>query len=175
MKLLSLFDNLYGITEDGKLFSTRSNRYLKPATDKHGYKYYVISIDGNRKTLKAHRLVAMAFIPNPQNKPTVDHINGDRMDNRVENLRWATLKEQQVNPVTLHRLEEVHNRTDYRQMGALRNFGRRQTSAYKDGECLGTFQSLKEAADFVGVSYGKASECANGKKKSVKGVVFCYE
>ena len=175
MKLMSLFDNLYGITEDGKLFSTRSNKYLKPSTDKHGYKYYVISIDGNRKTLKAHRLVATAFIPNPQNKPTVDHINGDRMDNRVENLRWATLKEQQVNPVTLHRLEEAHNRTDYRQMGALRNFGRRQTSAYKDGECLGTFQSLKDAADFVGVSYGKASECANGKKKSVKGVVFCYE
>ena len=175
MKLLSLFDNLYGITEDGKLFSTRNNKYLKPATDKYGYKYYVISINGKKKTLKAHRIVAMAFIPNPQNKPTVDHINGDRQDNRVENLRWATHKEQQMNPTTIKKADEIHKRTDYRKMGEIRNFGRRHTSVYKNGEFLGSFQSLKDAADFVNVSYGKASECANGKRATVKGVVFCYE
>lgn len=47
--------------------------------------------------MKVHRLVADAFIPNPDNKATVDHINRNKIDNRVENLRWATMLEQSIN------------------------------------------------------------------------------
>ena len=54
MKLLSLFDGLYEITDDGRLYSKRNQKYLRPSKDKYGYMYYVISINGNRKTLKAH-------------------------------------------------------------------------------------------------------------------------
>lgn len=79
----SLFDGLYTITSDGRLYSERSSKFLKPSTDKHGYLYFVISIAGKRYTLKAHRLVADAFIPNPEGKPTVNHKNGIRSDNRV--------------------------------------------------------------------------------------------
>ena len=51
-------------------------------------------ISGKWKLVQLHRLVALAFIPNPDCKETVDHINGDKSDNRVSNLRWATRKEQ---------------------------------------------------------------------------------
>lgn len=57
--------------------------------------------DGIRKHVKTHRLVAEAFIPNPDNKPFIDHINRDRLDNRVENLRWVTKTENMNNPLTL--------------------------------------------------------------------------
>lgn len=92
--LQPIFDGLYFISDDGGLYSTRSGKFLRPDKDRYGYLYYVISIDGKRMTLKAHRLVAEAFIPNPENKPTVNHRNGIRDDNRVSNLEWATVKEQ---------------------------------------------------------------------------------
>lgn len=66
---------------------------LKPIKDYKGYFVVYITNGVERKNLKVHRLVAEAFIPNPNRKKQVDHINRIRTDNRVENLRWATSKE----------------------------------------------------------------------------------
>lgn len=175
LKLGSLFDGLYLISDDGKLYSTRSKRYLKHAVDKYGYIYYVISINGKRSTHKAHRLVAVAFIPNPENKPTVDHKNGIRADNRVENLIWATVREQFLNPTTRKNLQNVWDGTDYQAKGKLRNFGKRKTIVYRSGKKMGEYQSLLLATQYAGVSCAKASECANGKRKSTGGFEFCYD
>jgi hypothetical protein len=174
MKLGSLFDGLYTISDDGRLYSNRSDKYLKPSTDKYGYLYYVISINSKRFTLKAHRLVATTFIPNTSNKPTVDHINGDRKDNVVSNLRWATYKEQQQNPITKEIAKQIHQATDYRAMGGKRNFGRKRTAVYKAGELIDVCDTLMIAAEKHNVSYPKASECANGKRKTVGGMTFCF-
>ena len=169
-----IFGGLYEITTDGQLFSTRSGKYLRPVLDRYGYFYYVISIDCVRYTLKAHRLVAQAFVPNPDDKPTVNHKNGIRHDNRVENLEWATYKEQQADPLTTINRNRVVAQTDYSAMGALRNYGRRRTAVYDGRYLLGTYDSLKQAVEHHPANYGKASECAAGKQDKVGGVRFCY-
>ena len=173
-RMQPIFNGLYFITEDGELYSTRRQKFLRPDRDRYGYVYYVISIDGNRMTLKAHRLVAEAFISNPDNKPTVNHKNGIRDDNRVENLEWATVKEQANDPLTRKHMQKVAAITDYHAMGALRNFGRKQTAVFDGERLLGVYGSLKKAAEKYGANIAKASECANGTRKRAGGYRFCY-
>ena len=174
MKLGSLFDGLYTVTNDGGLYSKRSEKFLKPSMDKDGYLCYTICIDGKQKTFKAHRLVADVFIPNPENKPTVNHKNGIRTDNRVENLEWATHKEQIEDAARRDVLPGLWAKTDYRALGERRNFGRRRTAVYQGGKLLGVYDSLLAAATAHKVNYSKACECANGKRNKTGGKVFCF-
>jgi hypothetical protein len=89
----------YSITPDGKVFSHKNNCFLKPAMhSRDGYQSVVM----HKKRMKIHRLVALTYIPNPEDKPIVDHINRHRFDNRRKNLRWATQKENQNNKPVGH-------------------------------------------------------------------------
>lgn len=174
LNIRSVFGGFYGITDDGRLYSFRNKKFLRPALDKYGYYYYVVSIDSVRTTAKAHRLVAQAFITNPDAKPTVNHKNGIRIDNRMNNLEWATEKEQSHDPITRQHMLTVAKNTDYRAMGARRNFGRKRVAVYKGDALLGLYGSLKIAADTHQANYTKASECANGYRKTAGGVCFAY-
>lgn len=82
----------YYIKPDGKVYRISDDTEFVPCT-RQGY--YVLNIKG--KNVNVHRLVAEAFIPNPNNLPVVDHINRIRTDNRVENLRWVGLSENALN------------------------------------------------------------------------------
>ena len=85
------------------------SRILKQGKDNHGYLVVALTKNGKSKTVRVHRLVAEAFIPNPENKPCIDHINTIRDDNRIENLRWATPKENMNNELTKDKFEGENN------------------------------------------------------------------
>jgi len=93
MRPIPNFPN-YSITTDGKVFSHKNNRFLKHAVCKQGYLHVVLCNDNNpKRRMRVHRLVAMTYIPNPENKPCVDHLNRHRFDCRVKNLRWVSIQE----------------------------------------------------------------------------------
>jgi hypothetical protein len=86
----------YLIYNDGRVWSKKSNIFMKLQNDKDGYKGVALCdkrLKIRNKRHKVHRLVAIHYIPNPENKKEVDHINRIVYDNRVENLRWVTAKE----------------------------------------------------------------------------------
>ena len=90
------FDN-YLIFEDGGVYSIQSDRFLKHC--KNGDGYLAVHLYKNKKvyTKSIHRLVGQAFIPNPDNKPEVDHIDRNKSNNNVENLRWVNSSENSQN------------------------------------------------------------------------------
>lgn len=98
-KTIDGYRGLYKISNKGEIKSLISNTILKPCIV-NGYERVNLYKKSEIKQFKVHRLVAIAFIPNPENKPCIDHINGDRVDNRVENLRWVTHKENANNLIT---------------------------------------------------------------------------
>ena len=102
----------YEIYEDGRIYfkGCQGKRfYRKPQEVKHTLLkigYYSVALNGKRYFL--HRLLAEAFIPNPEGKPEVDHIDGNPQNNSLDNLRWATHKENLNNPVSVKREIESH-------------------------------------------------------------------
>ena len=95
MKDVIGYEELFSITEDGQIWSKRSSRFLK-LNILNGYLAHVTKIggrEGKNVVLKAHRLVAKAYVSNPENKPYVNHKDGDKLNNHVSNLEWCTAKE----------------------------------------------------------------------------------
>ena len=97
------FEN-YQITDEGNVWSKKTNRWLKFGKTIAGYYFVILRKDGKSYNKMIHRLIAQAFIPNPDNKPCIDHINAVRTDNRIENLRWSTYTENNNNPITRKRM-----------------------------------------------------------------------
>ena len=102
----------YGVNKNGVVKNLKTNKIMKQSLDRYGYYqvYLRDEIKKRTKTLLAHRLVAIAWIENPENKENVDHINRIRNDNRVENLRWCTTKENNLNRINRYNI--ILSKTD---------------------------------------------------------------
>ena len=87
----------YLIYEDGRVYSKKTKRFLKPNINSEGYFRVGLCKNNRMKTFKIHRLICLHYLPNPEFKKEVDHINRIRNDNRLENLRWSTRSENSIN------------------------------------------------------------------------------
>lgn len=116
------YEGLYEVSDFGAVRSLpgycRTGKLLKPTKRSNGYYTVTLCRRGVEKTVKVHRLVASAFVPNQNAYPIIDHLNGNKYDNRSENLSWCTQKMNNHNPITAEKqriaLLEVTKRDEWR-------------------------------------------------------------
>lgn len=154
---------------------------IKGRLNTHGYR--VTTLYANGKHQQFHRLVAITFIPNPEGKPFIDHINGNRDDNRVENLRWCTNKENMNYSLARKHLSEamlikapevVSKRTANNRCNAEKEV----CQLSLDGELLRVYLSISKAAEAIGGKKYNPKITAvckeHPQRKSAYGFRWCY-
>jgi hypothetical protein len=87
----------YMVSDEGRVFSIKRNKFLKLRINSRGYYYVSLSSNKIVKNFTVHRLVGLHFLKNPENKGCIDHINNNKLDNTINNLRWATINENSQN------------------------------------------------------------------------------
>ena len=152
------YEGLYKINRNGDVWTCRNGRVLKPALAR-GYKMIGLHKDGKQKHYKIHRLIMLHFVPNPDNLRCVDHINRNRQDNRIENLRWSSHRDNMIN------MEYVEKRRGYIQTKpyTLKNGTIKTTYQLhyhlqgehgKQNRKAKTFKTREEAEEFRNQIYG---------------------
>lgn len=87
------WESLYACTTNGEIWSHRSKKFLKPSKNKNGYLHVTFTKDDKRYDYRVHRLIAMTYLENSENKPQVNHIDGNKLNNYLSNLEWVTAEE----------------------------------------------------------------------------------
>lgn len=172
------FEDLYQVSNMGRVKSlervilrnngnpqTIKERFVKLCKNKQGYYQVSLWKNGVEKRYLLHRLIAEHFIPNPENKPCIDHINTDPTDNRIENLRWCTHKENNNNPLTIKHRSKPRNWN-------IKGFNHWQSKPVaqltKQGELLNIYPNAYSVGIF------QINACCNGKRKTAGGYKWQY-
>lgn len=160
----------YIIFNDGEVYSRKTQNTMKPTSNRSGKGYmYVDLYVRNRRTRKyIHRLVAEAFIPNPDGKPYVNHIDGDPKNNAVENLEWCTPLEN-----VEHASKIIKTMDQYTLANERRKRRIKMLDKYSGFE-VATFESIRDAERKTGIPSSNIVDCLKGKQKYTKAFSWCY-
>lgn len=154
------------VRKNGSIFSVKE-RILKHQNDPKGYPTVTLIYLKNKVVHRVHRLIAEAFIPNPENKPQVDHIDGNRENYNLNNLRWVSSSENHLNPITIKRRKESNSHIG-KGLNAKSVIG----TSLSNGETI-YFSKIKDA-EKCGFIPSCITQNARGKIKYHKGYVWKY-
>ena len=158
MKDVVGYEGLYAVTSCGKVWSYKRKKFLEPKDNGKGYLYVTLCKDGQKKMYRVHRLVAEAYIPNPENLPQINHKDENKTNNCLQNLEWCDSK---YNNNYGTRNEKVSNSHKIPII---------QYSL--DGEFIREWQSATD----VGIEVqSHICDCAKGRKKSAYGYLWKYK
>ena len=162
----------YWINEEGQITNKETGKTIKWLISRHGYYYCHLWTNNRSRYIRMHRLLALAFIPNPNNYPLVRHLNDIKTDNRLENLAWGTMSENMKDSIKNGKYNQEASEK-------ARNIGRKisGTKCSKKVLCIETntiFNNTKEAGDWLGVNRAGIGGCCRGKYKTVKGYHWKY-
>lgn len=153
----------YTVTEKGVIFNTTTGKVLKSHKNKKGYPMISLYNNGEKITKSVHSFVAEAFLPNPENKPTVNHKDGNKENNYVKNLEWATHK------------ENIRHAFDTGLRVKKDNMGRKKKPIEVfdlNGTLLSQHLYINDAVKKYNVSQGNVCMVLAGKRKQTKGLIF---
>lgn len=149
----------YSVSTEGDVRKDTTN-YILSQSSQQDYKFVALLVQGKQKRMRVHRMVAETFLDNPENKPYVNHINGNRGDNNVENLEWVTPSEN-----TQHAVET----------GLFTSGRARPVIQYNlDGMQMATFESASEAARQTGGSQSKITMCCRRQRQTANDYQWRY-
>ena len=155
-KLSDLYPN-YEVSDQGEVRNAKTKRLLSLNKRIRGYVYVHLHQDGKSKVVTVHRLIASAFIPNPYNLETVNHINYIKDDNRVENLEWMSFIDNTCNKnpdkTTIRSVEQLD----------------------LNGNILAEFDNVSQASRKLGINRGSINQVCLGRQKTAGGYVFRYK
>lgn len=173
---------------------TGKEKKIKQQKLKYGYLYITLNQNGKRKTFRVHRLVAQAFIPNPNNLPQVNHKDEDKTNNVVENLEWCDARHNSNYGTRNKRISEAHTGEKHHMYGkhhteeSKRKMSEKLKGVTRPKRRKAIFQldketnniikewtGAKEAAKELGISQGHITNCCQGKRKTAYGFKWRYK
>ena len=153
--------------KNGSLRTIKS-RYLKAEIDIGGYYRYKLWYNNKNKSLFMHRLIAIHFINNPENKPFINHIDGVKTNNSIENLEWCTQSENVLHSYKTG-LSTVSNKSKER----CSILGKKRSKKVIDTKTGKVFNKMTDAAKYSGFCLSYFSLMLSGKKTNKTNFIFC--
>lgn len=155
------YEGLYKISNFGNVFSNYVSRIIRPGTTRDGYKYVFLSKNKEKKMNTIHRLVAKAFLDNPNNYPIVNHKDENPSNNRADNLEWCTVA-----------YNNTYNNAHIKRAQFL---SKRVYRYNKYGNIFEEYASVQDASKILKVSSGDIVDCCNGNLITYLNSVWSYE
>jgi len=152
------YAQIYLVSRLGEVYSIRNKCLLKPSDNQRGYLQVVLYNGIKRKTFKVHRLVASAFIPNPENLPQINHKDGNKTNNHFTNLEWCNNR---------------HNAIHAINVVGYKNYKKPVQMIDDDGRVL-VFKSITEAFKKTGIRDARICEACKGRRKEAGGYRWEY-
>lgn len=147
---------------------TKKERIMKPHINTSGYLAINLYKNAKFKTYRIHRLIAQAFISNPENKPCINHIDGNKLNNSIDNLEWCTHREN-----TIHAIKTGLSSSPTVKYGTDNPKSKKVKQYDLQGKFLKTWDCISDAGKSLNATH--ISDVCNGKRKSCKGYMWEYE